>query len=85
MVEIGLTDLPISGEPPHPLGSAMGPFKNYVDKILTYFDYLPALTWTFFTLNMDKKEQVLTTHPPHLVHRVIIEKSRGGRFLWNRN
>ena len=25
----------------------MGPFKNYVDKILTIFDYLPTSTWTF--------------------------------------
>ena len=34
-----------------------GPFKNNVDKILTFFDYLPTLTWTFFTLNVDKKKQ----------------------------
>ena len=27
-----------------------GPFKNYVDKILTIFVYLPTLTCTFFTL-----------------------------------
>ena len=71
MVEIGLTDLPISGEPPHPLGSAMGPFKNYVDKILTIFDNLPTSMWIFFTLNVDKKEHFLTTYPPHLVHEVF--------------
>ena len=33
-----------------------GPFKNYVDKILTIFDYLPTSTWTLFTLNLDKKK-----------------------------
>ena len=31
-----------------------GPFKNYVDKILTIFDYIPTSTWTFFTLYVDK-------------------------------
>ena len=48
-----------------------GPFKNYVDKILTIFDYLPTSTWTFFTLNVDKKKHFLTTYPPHLVHVVF--------------
>ena len=50
-----------------------GPFKNYVDKILTIFDYLPTSTWTFFTLNVDKKKHFLTTYPPHLVH-VVFER-----------
>ena len=49
-----------------------GPFKNYVD-ILTFFDYLPTSTWTFFTLNVDKKKHFLTTYPPHLVH-VVFER-----------
>ena len=45
-----------------------GPFKNYVDKILTIFDYLPNLTWTFSFLNVDKKKKhFLTTYSPHLV------------------
>ena len=35
--------------------SFKGPFKIYVDKILTIFDYLPTSTWTFFTLYVDKK------------------------------
>jgi hypothetical protein len=48
-----------------------GPFKNYVDKILTIFDYLPTSTWTFFTLNVDKKKHFLTTYLPHLVHVVF--------------
>ena len=50
-----------------------GPFKSYVDKILTIFDYLPTSTWTFFTLNVDKKKHFLTTYPPHLVH-VVFER-----------
>ena len=50
-----------------------GLFKNYVDKILTIFDYLPTSTWTFFTLNVDKKKHFLTTYPPHLVH-VVFER-----------
>ena len=54
-----------------------GPFNNYVDKILTLFDYLPTYlptsTWTFFTLNVDKKKHFLTTYPPHLVH-VVFER-----------
>ena len=48
-----------------------GPFKNYMDKILTIFDYLPTSTWIFFTLNVDKKKHFLTTYPPHLVHVVF--------------
>ena len=48
-----------------------GPFINYVDKILTIFDYLLTSTRTFFTLNMDKKKPFLTTYPPHLVHVVF--------------
>ena len=50
-----------------------GPFKNYVDKILTIYDYLPTSTWTFFTLNVDKKKHFLATYPPHLVH-VVFER-----------
>ena len=46
-------------------------FKNYVDKILTIFDYQPTLTWTFFTLNVEKKKYFLTTYPPYLVHIVF--------------
>ena len=48
-----------------------GPFNNYVDKILTFFDHLPISTWTSFTLNVDKMKQFLTTYPPHLVHVVF--------------
>ena len=33
--------------------------------------YLPTSTWTFFTLNVDKKKHFLTTYPPHLVHVVF--------------
>ena len=50
-----------------------GPFKSYVDKILTIFDYLPTSTWTFFTLNVDKKKHFLTTYLPHLFH-VVFER-----------
>ena len=50
-----------------------GSFTNYVDKILTIFDYLPTSTWTFFTLNVDKKKHFLTTYPSHLVH-VVFER-----------
>ena len=50
-----------------------GPFKSYVDKILTIFDYLPTSTWTFFTLNVDKKKHFLTTYPPHLVQQPPID------------
>ena len=49
----------------------MGPFKNYVDKILTIFDYIPTSLWTFFTLNVDKNKHFLTTYPLHLVHVVF--------------
>ena len=52
---------------------AMGPFNNYVDKILTFFDYLPTSTWTFITLKVDKKKHFLTIYPPHLVH-VVFER-----------
>ena len=48
-----------------------GPFNNYVEKILAFFDYLPTSTWTFFTLNVDKKKHFLITYPPHLVHVVF--------------
>ena len=51
----------------------MGPSKNYVDKILTIFDYLPTSMWTFFTLKVDKKKHFLTTYLPHLVH-VVCER-----------
>ena len=42
-----------------------------MDKILTIFDYLPISTWTFFTLNVDKKKHYLTPYPPHLFHVVF--------------
>ena len=50
-----------------------GPFKNYMDKILTIFDYLPTSPRTFFTLNVDKKKYFLTTYQPHLVY-VVFER-----------
>ena len=46
----------------------VGSFNNYVDIILPYFDYLPTLMLTFFTLNVDKNRHFLTAYPPHLVH-----------------
>ena len=45
-----------------------------MDQILTIFDYLPTSTWTFFTLNVDKKKHFLTTYPPHLV-QVVFERT----------
>ena len=35
-----------------------GQFKNYVDKILTVFDYLPTSMSTYFTLNVNKKRSI---------------------------
>ena len=48
-----------------------GPLKNYADKILTIFDYLPTSMWTFFTLKVNKKKHFLTTNPPNLVYIVF--------------
>ena len=42
-----------------------GPFKNYMDKILTIFNYLPTSMWTFFNLNVDKKS--IFWLPTHLI------------------
>ena len=42
--------------------------------------YLPTSTWTFFTLNVDKKKHFLTTYPPHLVH-VVFERPLIPAFL----
>ena len=53
-----------------------GPFKNYLNKILTMFDYLPTSKWSFFTLNVDKKKHFLASYPPHLVH-VVFERPLG--------
>ena len=40
-------------------------------KFCNLFHYLLSSTWTFFTLNTDKKGHFLTTYPPHLVHVVF--------------
>ena len=53
---------------------------NYVDKI---YDYLPTLSWTFFTLNVDKNMHFLTTQPPHLVH-VFFERPLSESF-WQKD
>ena len=58
-----------------------GPFKSYVDKILTIFDYLPTSTWTFFTLNVDKKKHFLITYPPHLVQVVFVRPLSISNYL----
>ena len=67
--------------------SDKGSFKNYVDKILTIFDYLPTSTWTFFTLNVDKMKHFLTTYPPHHVH-VVFDRpllGNGSKVTWTSN
>ena len=48
-------------------------FNNYVDIISHFVDHLSIFTWTFFTLNVDKKKHFLTTYPPHLV-QVVFER-----------
>ena len=32
-----------------------GPFKNYVGKILAFFDHLPPCVDIFYVMNVDKK------------------------------
>ena len=51
----------------------LGSFKNYADMIFPFFDYLLTSTWTFLTLNVDKKKHFLTTYPPHRV-QVVFER-----------
>ena len=50
-----------------------GPFKNYVDKILTIFDYLTYLDVDIFYLIRGQNNHFVTTYPPHLVH-VVFER-----------
>jgi hypothetical protein len=56
--------------------SHRGPFNDYVDKILHFFDHLPTSNWAILTLNVDKNRHFRLdslTYPPHLV-RVVIER-----------
>ena len=49
-------------------------FNDYVDIILSIFDHIPTVTWTFLTLNTDKNMHFGTIYPPLLVY-VVIEGS----------
>ena len=50
-----------------------GSFKNYVAKILPFFDQQPTSTWTFYTIRVVNNGYFWTTYPPHFVH-VVIER-----------
>ena len=63
--------------------SAKRTFKNYFDIMLPFFDHLPTLTCTGFTLNIDKNNHFVGPYPSHLVH-VVIEcpQMQSRRHLW---
>ena len=41
-----------------------GPFANYVDNILTFFDHLPSCIDICYGINVDKKWNFWTTYLP---------------------
>ena len=47
-----------------------GPFTNYVDKFLAFFDHLPTSVDIFYLMNIDKKSKIWTTYPLLLVNVV---------------
>ena len=47
-----------------------GPFKNYIDKILAFFDHLPPSIDIFYLMDVVKKSTILDYLPPPLVNIV---------------